>query len=391
MLGMSSDNPKQPPDASRLSREAVIDAALALLETAGVEGLSMRALADRLDIKPASLYWHLRDKGQLVELLAGAVLDSVEVPAGPSWRARIAAACDALTERLATRPASADVVLACLPAVPRSRLSREIASVLSAAGAEAPEAAANALVIAAVGVGRLGPGPNPPSPKEAVTLAIDSGSWKVQVRAAAAGTVDLATSTGGGGAPSLDVRPDGEVVVRNRRGGYRGAVELSPERTWRIKVHGGTWNTSLDLRGLRISEIELDSGAGNVSCTLPPPFGAVPIKVNSGIVGVTLHRPRGAAARATVSTGSVRVRLDARNMRSTGADAHWESPGASRSENRYELSVYSGCVKVSLDDSAPEHPRPLPQDDSAPRDTAAPPGGQAVSLMLDGIERRLAG
>ncbi len=55
------------PEASGLSRSAVIQAALDLLDSAGVEGLSMRAVADRLGVKAASLYWHLRDKEQLLE------------------------------------------------------------------------------------------------------------------------------------------------------------------------------------------------------------------------------------------------------------------------------------------------------------------------------------
>ena len=73
-----------------------------------------------------------------------------------------------------------------------------------------------------------------------MTLAIDSGSWRVLVRAAAPGTADIATSAGGGGAASVEVRPDNLVLVKSRRGGNHGAVELSPEYTWYFKVHGGT-------------------------------------------------------------------------------------------------------------------------------------------------------
>jgi TetR/AcrR family transcriptional regulator, tetracycline repressor protein len=379
---------RQETEASGLSRDAVIQASLDLLDAVGVTGLSMRAVAERLGVKAASLYWHLRDKEQLLESVAGAVLDRVEVPVSPpGWRPQVAAACEQLTTLLTAHRAAADVVIGSLPAVQRSRLVRELGRTLAAAGVDHPEAAAFALVVAAAASASVTPKATArPRQGSLMTLAIDSGSWRVQVRAAAAGSVAAATSVGGGGAPSVDVRPGGLVLVRNRRGGNGGGVELSPEYTWYIKVHGGTWNTALDLSGLRISGIELDSGAANVSCTLPAPAGIVPIRVNSGLVGVTLRRPRDAAVHATVSSGSVKVRFDERPIRAVTSDVHWDTPGALGSDDRYDLTVHSGCVRVTMDASAP--------DVSAPQGRSAPPVSgfdQGVGLILDGIEKRLAG
>jgi AcrR family transcriptional regulator len=384
---------RQETETSALNREAVIQAALGMLDAVGVEGLSMRALADRLGVKAASLYWHLRDKDQLLELVAESVLDRVTVPiAPPSWRAQVTAACDELAAFLRAHPAAATVLLSCLPVVQRSRLTRELAHVLAAAGLPQAESGAFSLVIEAAAsafiappvTGRARGGKN-------MTLAIDSGSWRVMVRAAEPGSADIATSVGGGGAASVELRPDSLVLVKNRRGGNHGAVALNPDFTWYFKIHGGTWNTVLDLSGLRISGVELDSGAGNVTCTLPAPVGVVPIRVNSGIVGVTMHRPRNAAVHATVSSGSVKVRLDDRPIRAVTTDVQWEASGGSRSADRYELTVYSGCVRVTMDDSAPAHAR-----GAVPPNAADVGSGsvwrqdEGVSLVLDGIEQRLA-
>jgi TetR/AcrR family tetracycline transcriptional repressor len=379
---------RQGTEASGLSRDAVIQASLDLLDEVGVAGLSMRAVAEHLGVKAASLYWHLRDKEQLLESVAEAVLDRVEVPVSPpGWRPQIAAACEELAGLLAAHRAAADVVMGSLPAVQRSRLVRELGRTLGGAGLDQPEAAAFALVVAAAASASVTPQATArPRQGSLMTLAIDSGSWRVQVRAAAAAGAAAATSVGGGGAPSVDVRPGGLVLARNRRGGNGGGVELNPDYIWYIKVHGGTWNTALDLSGLRISGIELDSGAGNVSCTLPAPAGIVPIRVNSGIVGVTLRRPRDAAVHATVASGSVKVRFDDRPVRAVTSEVHWDTPGALRSDDRYDLTVYSGCVRVTMDASAP--------DVSAPQGRSAPRLGgfdQGVGLILDGIEKRLAG
>ena len=299
------------------------------------------------------------------------------------------AACNDLAQYLKVHQGAATVVLSSLPVIQRSRLTRDLAQVLAAAGLAEAEGAATTLVVeaAVVRVHRTAGG-CARSWRSAMTLAIDSGSWRVLVRAAASDTVDVATSTGGGGAASVEMRPGSLVLVKNRRGGDHGAVELSPNYTWYFKIHGGTWNTVLDLSGLRISGIELDSGVGNVTCTLPAPVGVVPIRVNSGIVGVTLHRPRNTAVHAAISQGSVRVRLDDKAIR-LPQDVQWDTPGAMQATDRYDLTVYSGCVRVTLDADAPAVTGAPP--------SKAPTGGhqstwradQGISLVLDGIEKRL--
>lgn len=68
-----------------LDRPQVVRAALALLDEVGLDGLTMRHLAEKLGIRAASLYRHIRDKEELLVLLADEI--SAELPlmevAGP--------------------------------------------------------------------------------------------------------------------------------------------------------------------------------------------------------------------------------------------------------------------------------------------------------------------
>src|SRR5258708_20625639 len=94
---------EMPADAVQrgLSRERLVGAALELIQDEGLEGLSMRALAERLSVKAASLYWHVRDRGELLELLAESILDSVDRPRpAPGWRASVLAIGAALRHPL---------------------------------------------------------------------------------------------------------------------------------------------------------------------------------------------------------------------------------------------------------------------------------------------------
>lgn len=58
-----------------MTRDEIVAAALALLDEAGLDGLTLRRLADRLGIRAPTLYWHVRDKRELLDLVASAIMD----------------------------------------------------------------------------------------------------------------------------------------------------------------------------------------------------------------------------------------------------------------------------------------------------------------------------
>ncbi|MFF7469643.1 TetR/AcrR family transcriptional regulator C-terminal domain-containing protein [Streptomyces sp. NPDC008092] len=53
-----------------LDRRRVADTALRLLNEAGLEGLTLRAIARELDVKAPALYWHFKDKQALLDEMA---------------------------------------------------------------------------------------------------------------------------------------------------------------------------------------------------------------------------------------------------------------------------------------------------------------------------------
>lgn len=61
----------------KIQREAVIATALNLLDEVGIEGLTMRRLAQELEIKAASLYWHFTNKQALMDGVADALMEGV--------------------------------------------------------------------------------------------------------------------------------------------------------------------------------------------------------------------------------------------------------------------------------------------------------------------------
>jgi AcrR family transcriptional regulator len=63
-----------------LTQEAIVEAALRLLDAEGLDGLSMRRVGDELDTGAASLYWHVGSKDGLLDLIFDRVIGEQEVP-----------------------------------------------------------------------------------------------------------------------------------------------------------------------------------------------------------------------------------------------------------------------------------------------------------------------
>ncbi|MFL5866801.1 MAG: TetR/AcrR family transcriptional regulator [Thermoleophilaceae bacterium] len=63
-----------------LTREAIVKAAIAVLDAEGLEGLSMRRVAEKLDTGAASLYWHVGSKDGLLDLVMDELIGELDVP-----------------------------------------------------------------------------------------------------------------------------------------------------------------------------------------------------------------------------------------------------------------------------------------------------------------------
>jgi TetR/AcrR family tetracycline transcriptional repressor len=120
----------------------IVQAALQLLDEVGLDGLSMRHLAQRLGIQAPSLYWYIRDKGELLGLLGEAI--SAELPPPPAdlaWRPRLEAMGREYRRVLLGHRDAARVLALSLPSGPhRLRLVDAVLQTLLESGFEGLEA-----------------------------------------------------------------------------------------------------------------------------------------------------------------------------------------------------------------------------------------------------------
>ena len=72
---MERDKSERP----RLSKSAVVDRALKLADSDGLDALTIRKLAQDLGVTPMALYWHFRSKDELLDAVAEHVWSKIDV------------------------------------------------------------------------------------------------------------------------------------------------------------------------------------------------------------------------------------------------------------------------------------------------------------------------
>src|SRR5713226_6756187 len=167
-----------------LSRARLVSAALSLIQEEGLEALSMRGLADRLNVKAASLYWHVRDRRELLELLAESILESVRpARSRTDWRSAVREAAAALGERVAAQKDANRILLEVPDSLTGSATYATLKGQLEAAGLSSAEASEVAVMAMVHVVAAAGPAQERPVETGSVaSIAIDSGSRGVLVR-----------------------------------------------------------------------------------------------------------------------------------------------------------------------------------------------------------------
>jgi len=126
-----------------ISREAIVAAAVDLLDREGLDAFSMRRLAEELGTGAASLYWHVGSKDGLLDLvldhLIGEGLDDVisegKVPDPARWREQVKEVARAQRRASLRHPYLVRISIGRIPMGPNAlRFSERVLAILRAGG-----------------------------------------------------------------------------------------------------------------------------------------------------------------------------------------------------------------------------------------------------------------
>lgn len=125
------------PRARSFTNEAVVDAALTVVDRSGIAGLTMRAVAAELGLATMSLYSYVESRNHLEELIVESLFAKVDISPPPdcSWREQLATLVGRVRMAFAAHPG---VVMLALPHRLSSKaglnLSETVLGILARAG-----------------------------------------------------------------------------------------------------------------------------------------------------------------------------------------------------------------------------------------------------------------
>lgn len=122
---------------ANLSRDRLIDAGLDLIDRLGPQGLTMRALAQDLEVTPTAIYYYFEGREALLEAIVEQVASTIveESKASGAWQDQIRALLTMMVEHAAAHPSTiAWVITEYARRPPVLRIHERILSILHSAG-----------------------------------------------------------------------------------------------------------------------------------------------------------------------------------------------------------------------------------------------------------------
>ncbi len=122
-----------------ISREAIVAAAIRLLDAEGLDALSMRSIADELGTGAASLYWHVGSKDGLLDLvfdeIIGEGMRSIPDPIPSRWQEQLKDVARAQRAVTIRHPYVVRISIGRIPMGPNAlRYSERVLAILRAGG-----------------------------------------------------------------------------------------------------------------------------------------------------------------------------------------------------------------------------------------------------------------
>ena len=88
-----------------LSRERVLDRAMAIADAGGIGSLTIRSLAQELGVKPMSVYHYVANKDEIIDGIVDLVYGEMDLPSAQGgWRTEMERRCSSARDVLGRHP-----------------------------------------------------------------------------------------------------------------------------------------------------------------------------------------------------------------------------------------------------------------------------------------------
>jgi hypothetical protein len=194
----------------------------------------------------------------------------------------------------------------------------------------------------------------------ALYVKVKHGAGRLRMGSSPIGSQDAVSGTFVGGV-EYDSRMNGsELKVKLNApadlfwnippfGGFQGLswdINLNRHIPLRLKIDSGASETNLDLTDLKITDLDIDTGASSTQLILPAAAGITRVKIHSGAASVQIKVPDGVAAHFEIQQGLAGINVDTSRFLNNGKA--YETAGYALAANRIEAVIETGVGAVEI-------------------------------------------
>jgi len=141
--------------SANLDQAAIVAAAFEVLSAVGLDGLSLRLVADQLGVQAPALYWHVSNKAELISLMAATVSHTADPRdvEGNTWREKLMQSARARRRAMLKLRDSARVCVVAQPLGSAPGVRPQLTAHLVAAGLTTRQALSYQAAVSAYTVG----------------------------------------------------------------------------------------------------------------------------------------------------------------------------------------------------------------------------------------------
>lgn len=113
-----------------------------------------------------------------------------------------------------------------------------------------------------------------------------------------------------------------------------------------IKVDSGASSSVLDLGDLKVTDLDIDTGASSTEVNLPAAAGSTHVEIDTGASSLKVMVPSGVAASIRVKTGISTVNIAPRFTKLDGG--LYQSADYTTAANRVDMTINSGVGSIEI-------------------------------------------
>lgn len=186
-------------------------------------------------------------------------------------------------------------------------------------------------------------------------VKLDHGAGRLTLRSGA-GSGEIVNGTFGNGLSYKSHVEGGRMEVKLRTSQQAWAwwpgesldwdIRLNRDIPLSLKIDSGASASILDLSDLKVTDLDIDTGASSTELTLPANAGKTHVDIDTGASSLKVSIPSGVAASIRVKSGIASVNVNPRFSRLDGG--LYQSTDYSTAANRVDMTIDAGVGSIEV-------------------------------------------